>query len=247
MKKAAAGVLYGAALDGALQRAIRAILKQGSRARRFSALFPALQPQSVTSVTNGSDSGRTWNGTSVSEDAPRGSRRVFKLLGDKAMRRTTLFVTAAMLAALSGAAGAYADDSLSSSATALTQSDPLTPADDSTLSAPKSNIIPDQIPGQAADQAADKVPTADAKPATSAETPAKSLTPNADAEAAKAAAEAKAAAAARAREAAEARAAAASEGMDREEMMEARMEAQQERMEQMQDRAEMIGEMLSGD
>ncbi|HUJ36804.1 MAG TPA: hypothetical protein VLW88_03900 [Hyphomicrobium sp.] len=243
MKKAAAGVLYGAALDGALQRAIRAILKQGSRARRFSALFPALQPQSVTSVTNGSDSGRTWNGTSVSEDAPRGSRRVFKLLGDKAMRRTTLFVTAAMLAALSGAAGAYADDSLSSSATALTQSDPLAPADNSTLSAPKSNIIPDQIPGQAAD----KAPAADAKPATSAETPAKSLTPNADAEAAKAAAEARAAAAARAREAAEARAAAASEGMDREEMMEARMEAQQERMEQMQDRAEMIGEMLSGD
>ena len=163
------------------------------------------------------------------------------------MRRATLFVTAAMLAALSGAAGAYADDSLSSSATALNQSDPLAPADDSTLSAPKSNIIPDQIPGHAADQAADKAPAADAKPATSAETPAKSLTPNADAEAAKAAAEARAAAAARAREAAEARAAAASEGMDREEMMEARMEAQQERMEQMQDRAEMIGEMLSGD
>jgi hypothetical protein len=226
-------------------------LKKAAAGILYSALFPPLQPQSVTSVTNGSDSGRTWNGTSVSEDAPRGSRRVFKLLGDKAMRRTTLFVTAAMLAALSGAAGAYADDSLSSSATALTQSDPLAPADDSTLSAPKSNIIPDQIPGQAADQAADKAadkaPAADAKPATSAETPAKSLTPNADAEAAKAAAEARAAAAARAREAAEARAAAASEGMDREEMMEARMEAQQERMEQMQDRAEMIGEMLSGD
>jgi len=43
LKKAAVGVLYGAP-DGALQRAIRAILKQGSRARRFSALFPPLQP-----------------------------------------------------------------------------------------------------------------------------------------------------------------------------------------------------------
>jgi len=150
------------------------------------------------------------------------------------MRRTTIFVAAAMLAALSGAAGAYADDSLNSSATALNQSDPLAPADDSTLSAPKSNLVPDQVP----DQTSDKAPTAEAKPA---ETPAKSLTPNADAEAAKAAA------AARARQAAEARAAAAAEGGDREEIMEQRMEAQQDRMEAMQERAEMIGEMLSGD
>jgi hypothetical protein len=141
-----------------------------------------------------------------------------------------------MLAALTGAAGAYADDTLNSSATALNQSDPLAPADDSTLSAPKSNLIPDQAP----DPAADKAPAADAKPA---ETPAKSLTPNADAEAAKAAAQARA----RAQQAAEARAAAAADGGDREDIMEQRMEAQQERMEAVQERAEMIGEMISGD
>jgi hypothetical protein len=150
------------------------------------------------------------------------------------MRRTTIFAAAAMLAALTGAAVAYADDSLTTSATALSQSDPLAPADDSTLSAPKSNVIPDQIPGQTPD----KAPAADAKPA---EAPAKSLTPNADAEAAKAAAQARA----RAQQAAEARS--ASEGGDREEIMEQRMEAQQDRMEAMQDRAEMIGEMISGD
>lgn len=150
------------------------------------------------------------------------------------MRRTTIFAAAAVLAALTGAAGAYADDSLSTSNSALNQSDPLAPSDDSTLSAPKSNLVPDRIP----DQAADKAPAADAKPA---EAPAKSLTPNADAEAAKAAA------AARARQAAESRAAAAGEGGDREEIMEQRMEAQQDRMEAMQERAEMIGEMISGD
>lgn len=153
--------------------------------------------------------------------------------------KTKLLVTAAaaLFAALGGAIAAQADDSLSAPvATALNESDPLITSDDSGLSTPKSNIIPDA-----------------AQAVAPAETPRKSLTPAADAEAAKAAAEAKAAAAARAAQAAQARAAAAAEagdGMDREEIMESRMEAQQEKMEavqeQMQERAEMIGEMLSG-